>query len=71
MELIRGRKYSYTPSKGNNELIYSHSDEVGHNHFFTVAKNERGLVLDELGQISLPTWDVFRNVKLLDQNQEQ
>lgn len=43
-------------------MIYSHSDNLDHNHFFTVTKNPKNWKLDENNQVSLPTWDLHRNV---------
>lgn len=62
MELIRGKKYNHKTGSGTNEMIYSHSDELNYNHFFTVTGNKKGWKLDENNQVSIPTWDLHRNV---------
>ena len=62
MILERGKKYKHVTGSGTNICIYSHSDELDYNHFFTITKNKKGWELDELNQTSLPTWDVNRNI---------
>ena len=62
MLLERGKKYKHTTGSGTNICIYSHSDELDYNHFFKVSKNRKKWKLDDLGQVSLPTWDVQRNM---------
>lgn len=63
MKLVRGKKYRHiTGSKKENVCIYSHSTEPAFDHFFAVIKNEQGWKLDDLAQVSLPTWDVERNM---------
>lgn len=64
MKLERNKKYKHTTGSGITEMIYSHSDNLDHNHFFTVTKNPKNWKLDENNQVSLPTWDLHRNVTM-------
>ena len=58
-KLERGKKYKH---RSGVVGIYSHSDEQNYNHFFKVIRKKGKWKLDALGMISLPTWDLFRNV---------
>ena len=64
MKLKRGVEYNHTTSGGINICIYSHSDSARHNHFFTVIDNAKEWNLDELNQVSIPTWDLERNMAI-------
>jgi hypothetical protein len=58
-KLERGKNYKH---RSGVVGVYSHSDEQNYNHFFKVIRRKGKWKLDELGMISLPTWDLKRNV---------
>ena len=59
MNLVRGKTYKH---RSGFKGIYSHSDELDHNHFFKATENPKDWKVDELDMISFPTWDLHRNI---------